>query len=104
MASRIADLLLTELAGYAHTFVHRQVNAQEAICWSENPGRGWKDLPRLSSQHVVLRFRLTLQPEGLSLVALVAQLGASSLPCRFIRHEGVLRCKKNWPELGSELA
>jgi hypothetical protein len=36
------------------------------------PGRGRKDLPRVPSQHVVLRFRLTLQPKSLPLVALVA--------------------------------
>jgi hypothetical protein len=38
------------------------------------PGWGRKDLPGMPSQHVVLRFRLALRPEGLPLVALVAQI------------------------------
>src|SRR4029078_11354762 len=38
------------------------------------PGRGRKDLPRVPSQHLVLRFRLTLRPQGVSLVALVAPI------------------------------
>ena len=44
------------------------------------PGRERKDLSRVPSQHVVLCFRLTLRSEGLSLVALVAQITLTRSP------------------------
>jgi len=52
----------------------QKVNGCHTYCRWGVQGRQREDLPGMSPQHVVLRFRLGLQPEGLPLVALVAPI------------------------------
>jgi len=54
--------------------VQRVAGCHTNCRWSFYRARGRKDLPRVPSQHLVLRFRLTLRPQGVSLVALVAPI------------------------------